>query len=114
MPCGEDGACLGGGVRPELMGMDFKSTRAHLRCGLLGPCGEDGLLRSKVRHELLWMRFKSFRLHLQCELLVPCGEDGAMNPWGWTSNPLEFICNVPCGEEGACPILHNLAKPCPI
>ena len=30
-------------VRAELMGMDFKSPRVHLRCELLGPCEEVGL-----------------------------------------------------------------------
>ena len=64
-------------VRAELMGMNFKSPRIHLRCELLGPCGEDGAcLGGGVRPELMGMDFKSLRVHLRCELLGPCGEAG--------------------------------------
>ena len=56
-------------VRVELMGMDFKSLRIHLRCELLGPCEGDGAC---------------------------LGKGSELNSLGWILNPLEFICAVNC------------------
>ena len=56
-------------VRTELMGMFFKSARVHLRCEVLGPCGEAGAC---------------------------LGRGSELNSWGCSLNPPEFIYTVKC------------------